>query len=60
MKIATFATISLLLAAPVPALAADPISLIGIWKGEEVGVGVLDGWDPVSYTHLTLPTNREV
>ena len=45
MKIATFATISLLLAAPVPALAADPISLIGIWKGEEVGVGVLDGWD---------------
>ena len=19
-----------------------------------------DGWEPVSYTHLTLPTNREV
>ena len=24
---------------------------------EEIG---LDGIDPVSYTHLTLPTNREV
>lgn len=43
MKTATIATISLLLA--VPALAADPVSLIGIWKGEEVGVGAQDGWD---------------
>ena len=43
MKIAIIATISLFLAAP--ALAADPVSLIGTWKGEEVGVGAQDGWD---------------
>jgi hypothetical protein len=28
-----------------PALAEDPISLIGTWKGEEYGVGIQDGWD---------------
>lgn len=28
-----------------PALADDPISLIGTWIGEEYGVGALDGWD---------------
>jgi len=44
MKIATIATISLLLLTA-PALAADPISLIGTWKGEEAGVGAQDGWD---------------
>lgn len=27
------------------ALAADPVSIMGTWKGEEYGVGVLDGWD---------------
>ena len=43
MKIATIVTISLLLAAP--ALADDPVSLVGTWKGEEVGVGAQDGWD---------------
>ena len=43
MKIATIATISLFLA--VPALADDPVSLIGTWAGEEFGVGALDGWD---------------
>ncbi|MEN3974060.1 hypothetical protein [Emcibacter sp. SYSU 3D8] len=43
MKIATIATISLLVAAPV--FAADPVSLIGTWKGEEAGVGAQDGWD---------------
>ena len=43
MKIITIATLSLILAAP--AFAADPVSLIGTWKGEEYGVGVLDGWD---------------
>lgn len=43
MKIVAFATIALLLAAP--ALAADPVSLVGTWKGEEVGVGAQDGWD---------------
>jgi hypothetical protein len=43
MKIAIIATISLFLT--VPALAADPVSLIGTWKGEEVGVGAQDGWD---------------
>ena len=25
-----------------------------------VGKEAFGGWDPVSYTHLTLPTNREV
>ena len=46
MKSATIATLCLLLlAAPAPALAADPVSLIGTWKGEEFGVGALDGWD---------------
>ncbi|MDA1070632.1 MAG: hypothetical protein O2825_04380 [Proteobacteria bacterium] len=43
MKIATIVTISLLLAAP--ALADDPVSLVGTWKGEAVGVGAQDGWD---------------
>ena len=27
---------------------------------DESGRAVVDGADPVSYTHLTLPTNREV
>ena len=43
MKIATIVTISLFLTAP--ALADDPVSLVGTWKGEEVGVGAQDGWD---------------
>ena len=33
---------------------------VGIIKGIEVGDGVGDGIGAVSYTHLTLPTNREV
>ncbi|MFD2029562.1 hypothetical protein ACFSKM_02950 [Ancylobacter dichloromethanicus] len=37
MKSAVLATVSLFLAAP--ALAADPVSLLGSWKGEEAGVG---------------------
>lgn len=49
MKIATIATASLSLSLSlflaVPTLADDPVSLIGIWEGEEVGVGALDGWD---------------
>lgn len=32
--------ISLFLAAP--ALAADPITLVGIWNGDEVGIGAQD------------------
>ena len=28
------------------------------FKGERIGI--LRGFGPVSYTHLTLPTNREV
>ena len=43
MKTIIIATLTLILAAP--AFAADPVSLIGTWKGEEYGVGVLDGWD---------------
>lgn len=43
MKIAAIATLSLVLVSP--ALAADPVSLVGTWKGEEVGVGAQDGWD---------------
>lgn len=43
MKTVAIATIGLFIAAP--ALAADPVSLIGTWKGEEVGVGAQDGWD---------------
>jgi len=27
-----------------PALAADPVSLLGTWKGEAAGVGAEDGW----------------
>ena len=33
---------------------------IGLVEGCEVFVEVDHGVDPVSYTHLTLPTNREV
>jgi len=43
MKTAVLVTTALLLAAP--ALAADPVSLLGTWKGEEAGVGAKDGWD---------------
>ncbi|MDA9019688.1 hypothetical protein N9H60_00710 [Flavimaricola sp.] len=43
MKRLTIAMLSLSLATP--ALANDPISLIGTWKGQEYGVGILDGWD---------------
>lgn len=43
MKTAAIAMITLLAAAP--ALAADPVSLLGTWKGEEAGVGAQDGWD---------------
>lgn len=43
MKSTVLATVSLFLAAP--ALAADPVSLLGSWKGEEAGVGAKDGWD---------------
>ena len=49
MKIATIVTTSLLLVAPAffaaPAFAAEPVSLVGTWKGEEAGVGAQDGWD---------------
>ena len=27
---------------------------------ERAGIEMRTGYDPVSYTHLTLPTNREV
>ena len=43
--IATIATLSLSLFLAAPALADDPVSLIGTWQGEEIGVGALDGWD---------------
>jgi len=43
MKTAAVVLISLL--AAVPALAADPVAMIGTWKGEEAGVGAQDGWD---------------
>jgi hypothetical protein len=38
-------SIACLLLLPSLALAADPVSLIGTWKGQEYGVGAMDGWD---------------
>lgn len=43
MKTAAILLISLL--ATAPALAADPVAMVGTWKGEEAGVGAQDGWD---------------
>ena len=31
-----------------------------LWISLPLALGVLAWWLPVSYTHLTLPTNREV
>ena len=31
-----------------------------LFKNGIFPLGLLSGWKPVSYTHLTLPTNREV
>lgn len=38
-------SIAFILLLPGLALASDPVSLIGTWKGQEYGVGALDGWD---------------
>ena len=39
----------------------DDSYLAGIVGNWQLGVGAIDRWwGPVSYTHLTLPTNREV
>ena len=29
-------------------------------SGVDKGIKLISGWNTVSYTHLTLPTNREV
>mgnify|MGYP003378642046 CR=1 FL=1 len=36
------------------------IAAEGISFGFRAATGLLDGFEAVSYTHLTLPTNREV
>ena len=45
-------------------LSPIPLWLVGVpntlMKTEKVSVGLPIGVKPVSYTHLTLPTNREV
>ena len=46
--------------------AADPMALVGAAAAKRapgarvIATGECDGMRPVSYTHLTLPTNREV
>ena len=39
---------------------ASPVNLDAFGLGFSLTEGIIDGPEPVSYTHLTLPTNREV
>ena len=48
-------TLAAILFAPAPAQAQDPAAF---YKGRNVDLYI--GYSAVSYTHLTLPTNREV
>src|SRR5665647_1720540 len=43
-----------------PLLASDLACALGLLVDPAVRLDALDGVVPVSYTHLTLPTNREV